>query len=115
LYVTVNCWGNLARGVSASLGKGDAVVVVGHLYTNEYEDKEGVRRSSVEVRATAVGPDLSRCSAKVELLPKAGGAGAAPDADQPVAPDGERPDTGDDDIDESEVAALEAEALPLSA
>lgn len=70
LYVTVNCWGNLATGVSASLGRGDAVVVVGHLYTSEYDDKEGVRRSSVEVRATAVGPDLSRCTAKVAPLPK---------------------------------------------
>lgn len=70
LYVTVNCWGNLATGVSASLGRGDAVVVVGHLYTSEYDDKEGVRRSSVEVRASAVGPDLSRCTAKVAPLPK---------------------------------------------
>lgn len=115
LYVTVNCWGNLARGVSASLGRGDAVVVVGHLYTSEYEDKEGVRRSSVEVRATAVGPDLSRCTAKVELLPKPGGTPAAPDADPSAAPDDDRPDTADDDADEPEVAVLDSEVLPLSA
>ncbi|NOQ61817.1 single-stranded DNA-binding protein [Mycolicibacterium fortuitum] len=70
LYVTVNCWGNLATGTSASLMKGDAVIVVGHVHTDEYEDKEGVRRSSVEVRATAVGPDLSRCTARVAPLPK---------------------------------------------
>ncbi|MGV0815148.1 single-stranded DNA-binding protein [Mycolicibacterium boenickei] len=70
LYVTVNCWGNLATGASASLMKGDAVVVVGQVYTSEYDDKDGVRRSSVEVRATAVGPDLSRCTAKVAPLPK---------------------------------------------
>lgn len=83
LYVTVNCWGNLARGVSASLGKGDSVVVVGHLYTNEYEDREGVRRSSVEVRATAVGPDLSRCIARVEKVQPANG----PRADIAAGPD----------------------------
>lgn len=70
LYVTVNCWGNLATGASASLTKGDAVVVVGHVHTDEYDDKDGVRRSSVEVRATAVGPDLSRCTAKIAPLPK---------------------------------------------
>lgn len=70
LYVTVKCWGNLVTGASASLTKGDAVVVVGHIHTNEYEDKDGVRRSSVEVRATAVGPDLSRCTAKLAPLPK---------------------------------------------
>lgn len=115
LYVTVNCWGNLARGVSASLGRGDAVVVVGHLYTSEYEDKDGVRRSSVEVRATAVGPDLSRCIAKVELLPKPGGTGTAPDADQPAALDDERSDTADDEGDEQGAAALDPGVLPLSA
>ncbi len=70
LYVTVNCWGNLATGAGASLTKGDAVVVVGHVHTNEYDDKEGVRRSSVEVRASAVGPDLSRCTARISPLPK---------------------------------------------
>ena len=70
LYVTVNCWGNLATGAGASLGKGDSVVVVGHVHTSEYDDKDGVRRSSVEVRATAVGPDLSRCMARIAPLPK---------------------------------------------
>ena len=55
-FVTVNCWGKLVTGVGAALGKGDPVIVVGHVYTSEYEDKEGVRRSSVELRATSVGP-----------------------------------------------------------
>ncbi|MDF2823177.1 MAG: Single-stranded DNA-binding protein [Mycobacterium sp.] len=59
LYLTVNCWGKLATGVSGSLAKGDAVIVVGYVYTSEYEDREGVKRSSAELRATAVGPDLS--------------------------------------------------------
>ncbi|MGV0835093.1 single-stranded DNA-binding protein [Mycolicibacterium thermoresistibile] len=66
LFVTVNCWGKLITGVGAALGKGDAVIVVGYVYTSEYEDKEGVRRSSVEVRATSVGPDLARCIARIE-------------------------------------------------
>ncbi|WP_029109802.1 single-stranded DNA-binding protein [Mycobacterium sp. URHD0025] len=70
LYVNVNCWGNLATGAGASLTKGDTVVVVGHVHTDEYDDKDGVRRSSVEVRATAVGPDLSRCTARIAPLPK---------------------------------------------
>src|SRR4030088_836014 len=49
-FVTVNCWGRLVTGVGAALGKGDGVIVVGYVYTSEYEDREGVRRSSVEVR-----------------------------------------------------------------
>jgi single-strand DNA-binding protein len=67
LYVSVNCWGNkLVKGVGASLGKGDPVIVVGYVYTSEYEDREGVRRSSLEVRATAVGPDLARSIASID-------------------------------------------------
>ena len=65
-FVTVNCWGRLVTGVGAALGKGDPVIVVGYVYTSEYEDKEGVRRSSVELRATSVGPDLARCIARIE-------------------------------------------------
>lgn len=66
LFVTVNCWGRLVSGVGASLGKGSAVIVVGHVHTSEYEDRDGNRRSTLEMRATAVGPDLSRCHARVE-------------------------------------------------
>jgi single-strand DNA-binding protein len=65
-FLTVNCWGRLVTGVGAALGKGDPVVVVGYVYTSEYEDKEGVRRSSVEVRATSMGPDLARCIARID-------------------------------------------------
>ena len=50
------------------LYKGDPVVVVGQIYTNEYEDKEGNRKSTVAVRAISVGPDLSRCRAKLDRV-----------------------------------------------
>jgi single-strand DNA-binding protein len=66
LFVSVNCWGRLVSGVGASLGKGSPVIVVGHIHTSEYEDREGVRRSTLEMRATSVGPDLSRCHARIE-------------------------------------------------
>jgi single-strand DNA-binding protein len=67
LYVSVNCWGNrLVKGVGASLVKGDPVIVVGFVHTSEYDDREGNRRSSVEVRATAVGPDLARSTANID-------------------------------------------------
>ncbi|KHO23945.1 single-stranded DNA-binding protein [Mycolicibacterium setense] len=105
LYVTVNCWGNLATGASASLTKGDAVVVVGHVHTDEYDDKDGVRRSSVEVRASAVGPDLSRCTARIAPLPKPT-AVPAPDSEPDAA------DHGDADGMETE---LDDGDLPLSA
>src|SRR5437588_3696172 len=66
LFVTVNCWGKLVTGVGAALGKGAPVIVVGYVYTSEYEDRDGNRRSSLEMRATSVGPDVSRAIVRIE-------------------------------------------------
>jgi len=82
LFVTVNCWGRLVSGVGASLGKGSPVIVVGHIHTSEYEDRDGNRRSTLEMRATSVGPDLSRCIARVEKTVATGA-----DAETPPAPE----------------------------
>ena len=84
LYITVNCWGKLVTGVGAALGKGAAVIAVGHVYTSEYEDRDGVRRSSLEMRAISVGPDVSKAIVKI----LEGINGAAPkDANEPTADD----------------------------
>lgn len=84
LFVTVNCWGKLVTGVGAALGKGAPVVVTGFVYTSEYEDRDGNRRSSLEMRATAVGPDLSRCVARIEK-PAYTGPDPAPAPAEPAA------------------------------
>ena len=52
--------------MGAALGKGAPVIVVGHVYTSEYEDRDGNRRSSLEIRATSVGPDVSRAIVRIE-------------------------------------------------
>ncbi|CAN5552043.1 single-stranded DNA-binding protein [soil metagenome] len=112
LFVTVNCWGKLATGVGASLAKGDAVIVVGQVYTSEYEDREGVRRSSMELRATAVGPDLSRYIAKIEKHGQSGAAAVTADG----AVDGENAEDDPAGGAEGETAADDdRQALPLSA
>jgi single-strand DNA-binding protein len=109
LFVSVNCWGKLVTGVGASLGKGSAVIVVGHVHTSEYEDKDGIRRSSLEMRATSVGPDLSRCLARVEKMIAAG-----PDTPtsgvEPVV-DSDGGDTGESD----QADPQDGNGLPLSA
>ena len=97
LFVNVNCWGRLVTGVGASLCKGSPVIVVGHVYTSEYDDREGIRRSTVEMRATSVGPDLSRCAARIEKMvaagPEAAPAQAAEPPADPAAVDAETEDT----------------------
>jgi single-strand DNA-binding protein len=106
LFVNVNCWGRLVNGVAALI-KGDPVVVVGHVYTNEYDDRDGNRRSSVEVRATAIGPDLARSTVRIDQpkrteAPAGPGAVEAGESAEDTAPDGE-----DDDADPA--------GLPLTA
>src|ERR1700744_4673662 len=106
LFVTVNCWGRLVSGVGASLGKGSPVIVVGHIYTSKYEDRDGIRRSTLEMRATSVGPDLSRCHAKIEKT-----VAVAADAATTSAVEGDAADAeaGDD------AAPMTETGLPLSA
>ena len=82
LFITVNCWGRLVSGVGASLGKGSPVIVTGHVYTSEYEDRDGNQRSNLEMRAIAVGPDLSRCLARVEKTVTTGAPPVAVDAEE---------------------------------
>jgi single-strand DNA-binding protein len=60
LFISVTCWGRLVSAVGGALGKGSPVIVVGYVYTSDYEDRDGIRRSSLEMRATAVGADLAR-------------------------------------------------------
>ncbi len=109
LYASVNCWGNrLVTGVGASLGKGDPVIVVGYVHTSEYDDREGNRRSSLEVRATAVGPDLARSIANIDR-PKNTGT----NSDDAATP---RHDESEDGAGSGESAAADAETiLPVSA
>ena len=98
LYVSVNCWGKgLVKGVGGSLGKGDPVIVVGHVHTSEYDDREGNRRSSLEVRATAVGPDLARSIASVDRFKNAAANGddAAEAKDDEAAGGDEAADAAD--------------------
>jgi single-strand DNA-binding protein len=112
LFINVNCWGRLVTGVGAALGKGAPVIAVGHVYTSEYEDRDGNRRSSLEMRATAVGPDVSRAIVRIE---KPGYTG--PDTDRGTGAAGAAADEDSSAIDEQAQSgdADPPGPLPLSA
>jgi len=105
LYITVNCWGKLVTGVGAGLYKGASVIAFGTVHTSDYEDRDGVKRSSLEMRATAVGPDLARVIARIEQPPQSHGA----DSTDPAEGPGEGADAEADDDD------ADAEGMALSA
>ena len=58
-YVDVECWNELSSHVAGSISKGDPVVVLGAISTQEWETDAG-RRSKPQIKATAVGHNLAR-------------------------------------------------------
>ncbi|TQN43962.1 single-strand DNA-binding protein [Blastococcus colisei] len=58
-WVDVECWNALSGNVSASVSKGDPVIVHGALTTHSWDSETG-RRSKPRIKAFAVGPDLTR-------------------------------------------------------
>jgi single-strand DNA-binding protein len=100
LYITVNCWGRLVTGVGAGLYKGASVIAVGTVHTSEYEDRDGIKRSSLEMRATAVGPDLARVIARIEQPPQS--LRAAPGTSEDLHAGTEPHDPDVDDVDDAE-------------
>ncbi|WP_245672764.1 single-stranded DNA-binding protein [Aldersonia kunmingensis] len=66
LYLSVSCFRRLVDNVDASIGRGDPIIAYGQLRTNRYITRDGVERTDLEMRANAIGPDLSRCVAVVQ-------------------------------------------------
>lgn len=56
-FFTVNCWRKLALNASASLHKGDPVIIRGQLRMRSWNDN-GKMRSTVEIEAESVGHDV---------------------------------------------------------
>ena len=90
LFVDVECWGELGGNVSHTVSKGDPVIVVGEMYTHEWESDQG-RRSRPQVRAEAVGPDLARGVADFRRTARAVPATGAPGEPGEAAPSGGDP------------------------
>lgn len=71
----VTAWRQLAENCADSLSKGDLVIVQGRVKQRQYETAEGEKRSSWELEAQSVGPDLSRVAVKINRAERASGKG----------------------------------------
>jgi single-strand DNA-binding protein len=60
IWYGVTCWRGLADNVAQSVHKGDRVIVTGRLSQRSYE-KDGEKRTVLEIDASSIGFDLSRC------------------------------------------------------
>lgn len=58
LFMRGTVWRQQAENVAESLSKGQRVIVTGRLRQNNFEDKQGNKRSSIEMQVTDVGASL---------------------------------------------------------
>lgn len=103
VFMDVVCWRRLAENIGNSLTKGDRVIVIGRLRQWTAE-RDGNRRTVVEVEADSIGPDLQRAVVTVARQRR------------PVAMASESPDTGAVEVPEqAEGGGNGAEEVPEAA
>ena len=74
LFMACNVWRQAAENVANSLGKGDRVIVNGRLRQRSFENREGEKRTVIELEVDEVGPALKYATAQVaKAAPNRGG------------------------------------------
>jgi single-strand DNA-binding protein len=89
LRVRVSCWRDLAGGVASSVMVGDPVVVYGQIYTRDWVDTDGTKRTLYEIEAQAVGHNLARGRARFARNKPVSASEVEADPAQPVRLGGE--------------------------
>jgi single-strand DNA-binding protein len=75
LFLRCNIWRQAAENVAESLTRGARVVVQGRLRQRSFEDREGQKRTVVEMEVDEVGPSLRYATAKVNKVSSGGNSG----------------------------------------
>jgi single-strand DNA-binding protein len=65
LFLRSSAWGELGEHVAGSLTKGARVIVQGRLKQRSYDDREGNKRTSIELEVDEIGPSLRYATAAV--------------------------------------------------
>lgn len=72
LFMRCSAWRQLAENIAESLDKGTAVIVIGRLHQRSFE-KDGQKRTVIELEADNVAPSLQRATAAVTKVNAQGG------------------------------------------
>lgn len=73
IFFRCSAWRQMAENVAESLTKGTRVIVTGTLKVSQYEGRDGVQRTSVDINVDEVGPSLRFATAKVTRTGGGGG------------------------------------------
>lgn len=91
-FFNVTAWFKLAENCAESLSRGDRVLISGRLNQRSWEDKDGNKRSAVDIIADVVAPSLEFASCQINKNEK-----SAASMDNP-SDDKEEADFTDEDI-----------------
>ena len=117
-WIDVECWNALSSNVSASVSKGDPVIVHGVLFTDEWESETGPR-SKPRIKASAVGPNLQKGRSSFTKDPRRTAEAADTSAEGPltaVADDAEQEEespTSVEDLEAGRDYVVEGEAFDM--
>jgi single-strand DNA-binding protein len=75
-FFNCSCWRDMAENAAESLRKGARVVVVGRLQQRSWEDRDGNKRTAIEVQVDEVAPSLRWATASVQKSQRSGGGGS---------------------------------------
>ena len=85
LFLRCSAWREMAENIAESLTKGMRVIVQGRLTQRSYEDRDGQKRTVVELQVDEIGPSLKYASAKVTRTQRSNQGGQASRPAQPDA------------------------------
>jgi single-strand DNA-binding protein len=80
LFLRASCWREFAEHVAGSLTKGSRVIATGRLKQRSYDDRDGNKRTAIELEVDEIGPSLRYATAQVARAGGSGHAVAASDA-----------------------------------
>lgn len=74
-----NCtaWRDMGENIAASVTKGTRVVVTGEISARNWEDRDGNKRTSIEINVDECAPSLRWATAQVEKTERTGGGNSA--------------------------------------
>ncbi len=73
LFLRASCWREFAEHVAGSLTKGSRVIATGRLKQRSYDDRDGNKRTAIELEVDEIGPSLRYATAQVTRASGGGG------------------------------------------
>lgn len=97
-FLRCNLWRQAAEHAAESLSRGHRVIVVGRLRQRNFEDRDGNKRTVMELEVDEVGPSLKWATVKVAKASRSSGSDGSAAQDDPwsTAPAGA---SSSDDLD----------------